>query len=70
MMIWAADLSCLDKQGGVEKKNQVDGKVVLEGCVSWPLGYYTNKPGVSSRNLLETTLVDDTWWKILIAWNR
>ena len=27
------------------------GKVVLEGCMSWPLGCYY--PGVSSRNLLE-----------------
>ena len=26
-------------------------KDILEGCVSWPLGYYN--PGVSSRNLLE-----------------
>ena len=26
-------------------------KVVLKGCVSWPLG--CNNPGVSSRNLLE-----------------
>ena len=28
-------------------------KVILEGCMSWPLGYYSNNSGVSSRNLLE-----------------
>ena len=28
-------------------------KVVLEGCVSWPLCCYCNNPAISSRNLLE-----------------
>ena len=29
-------------------------KIVLVGCVSWPLGYYSNNnTGISSRNLLE-----------------
>ena len=36
-------------------------KVVLEGCVSWPLGYYSNNnnTGVRSRNLLED--FNDNW---------
>ena len=47
-------------------------KVVLEGCVSWPLGcYYYNNPGISSCNLLEQLnpimyLINPIWTRFVL----
>ena len=45
----------LDKHLKCPHTHALNTKVVLEGCVSWPLGCYCycNSPGISSRNLLE-----------------
>ena len=44
------------------KYSVLNGKVVLEGCVSWPLGCHSNNPGVSSRNLLERLHLMEWIW--------